>query len=158
MKSSDDLIRQARSAAPDAKFPARHHAIVTCMDVRIDPLAVMSMRPGDAHVIRNAGGIVTADVVRSLVVSQRVLETRSIDLVMHSDCGMFGLDERALAAEIVADDRGAKVPDLLGFADLEAELRRGVGRLRATLALPHRDRIRGLVFDVVAGRTRLVER
>jgi carbonic anhydrase len=156
MKSSADLIRQARTDAPSATFPGRRHAIVACMDVRLDPLAAVSMRLGDAHVIRNAGGLITADVVRSLVISQRALRSHSIDIVMHTDCGMLGLDERALAAEIVADNPGASIPDFLGFSDLEAALRRGVERLRGAPALPHRDRIRGLVFDVVGGRTRVV--
>lgn len=154
--TSDDLIRQARGVSVPSPSPARHHAIVTCMDVRVDPLAAVSMRQGDAHVIRNAGGIVSTDALRSLVISQRKLGTRSIDVMMHTHCGVLGLDQAELAAEVAVDAPGSRVPDFHGFADLEAELRRGVEMLRTSPLLPARDRIRGLVFDVATQRAAVV--
>jgi carbonic anhydrase len=117
--------------------PRRRIAVLTCMDARIDPLAVLGLELGDAHVIRNAGGLVTDDAIRSLGVSQRALGTTEIVVVMHEDCGMEGAPE-----------------ELGGFDDLETELRNGLARLRDSDALVTRDRIRGLVFDPHTGSVR----
>lgn len=116
--------------------PQKKLTVVTCMDTRIHPYELLGLERGDAHILRNAGGIVTDDVIRSLSVSQRKLGTEEVVVVMHEDCGMQG-----------ADEPGA-------FDDVEAELRRGVDRLRAEL--PAGDRVRGLIFDPASGALREV--
>src|SRR5688572_27184691 len=120
--------------------PRRGLAVLTCMDARIEPLSLLGLEVGDAHVIRNAGGLVTDDAVRSLGVSQRALGTSEIVVVMHEDCGMEGASA-----------------ELGGFDDLETELREGLARLRESDALVTRDRIRGLVFDPHTGSVREVD-
>jgi len=117
--------------------PRRRIAVLTCMDARIDPLAVLDLELGDAHVIRNAGALVTDDAIRSLSASQHLLGTEEIVVLMHEDCGMDG---------------GPK--ELGGFDDLETELREGLRRLRESDALATRDRIRGLVVDPASGDLR----
>ena len=148
MTSSDDLIRDARAATgATSGVPKRKQAVVTCMDTRLDPLRMLNAAIGDLHVIRNAGGLVTDDVERSLVISQRRLRTTRIDVIMHTNCGMNGLDEAALRAEIVG--AGAAPPSRFGsFANLDAELRRGVEQLRSNPALKNRTQIRGYVYDL----------
>ena len=136
-------------------MPKRKQAVVTCMDTRLDPLRMLNAAIGDLHVIRNAGGLVTADVERSLVISQRRLRTTRIDVIMHTGCGMNGLDEDALRAEIVA--AGAEPPSRFGsFADLEGELRRGVALLRSNPVLKNRTQIRGYVYDVSTSTLKLL--
>lgn len=159
MTSSDDLVRQARAGiagGSGSKVPQRAIAVVTCMDARVDPLPALGLEPGDAHVLRNAGAIVTDDMLRSLVVSQHMLGTRAVDVMMHTDCGMQGLGDENLNAAIAAAAGSVARLRFLGFSDLEAELHRGVERLRSAAALPARDRIRGLIFDVATGRPRVV--
>ncbi len=119
--------------------PRRGLAVLTCMDARIEPLSLLGLEVGDAHVIRNAGGLVTDDAVRSLSASQKLLGTSEIVVLMHDDCGMDG---------------GPK--ELGGFDDLETELRNGLARLRESDALVTRDMIRGLVFDPHTGSVREV--
>jgi carbonic anhydrase len=119
--------------------PRRGLAVLTCMDGRIKPLSMLGLEPGDAHVIRNAGGLVTDDALRSLGVSQRALGTTEVVVVMHDDCGMQGAPE-----------------DVGGFEDLEAALREGLERLRASEELIARDRIRGMLFDPATGALREV--
>jgi carbonic anhydrase len=109
--------------------PRRRLAVLACMDARIEPHSLLGLERGDAHVVRNAGGLVTDDALRSLSVSQRLLGTEEIVVVMHRDCGLEGVDEPG------------------GFDDVEEELRRGLERLRSDPFLPHRDRIRGLIYD-----------
>ena len=129
--------------------PRTRVAIVTCMDARIDPAAVFGLRPGDAHVIRNAGGIVTEDVVRSLTLSQALLETREILVVQHTQCGV-NADEDELR-ERVADAVGTEPPHLGGFEDLEGSVRRSLERLRSMPELPAGENARGFVYDVDTG-------
>ncbi len=119
--------------------PRRKLAVLTCMDVRIEPLSLLGLEVGDAHVIRNAGGLVTDDALRSLSISQRALGTEEIVLVMHEDCGLQG------------------APSAIGgFEDLEATLRDGMERLRTSEELTARDRIRGFIFDPETGALREV--
>lgn len=127
--------------------PIRRLAVVTCMDARIDPARLLGLEPGDAHVLRNAGGAVTADVRRSLVVSQRLLGTRSIKIIRHTGCGMLGLDEA------LRDDLAAEVGEHVdwqvhGFDDLEGDLLAALDELRADPFLLHTDEIHGYVYDV----------
>lgn len=155
MTSSDDLIRSARAATgPTGGVPRRRQAVVTCMDARIDPWRLLNAGVGDINVIRNAGGLVTPDVERSLVVSQRRLQTARIDLIMHTKCGTLGLDERALNAEIA--DAGSPPIRFGSFDDLEAELRRGVALLRSNPALKDRTKVRGYIYDLDAANLRLL--
>jgi carbonic anhydrase len=135
--------------------PQRHAAILTCMDVRINPLQLFGLERGEAHVLRNAGGLVTEDMLRSLSASQRLLGTREVLLVMHEGCGLLGASDDEFAATLAAD--GVRPGWRLGgFADLEAALAAGVERLRASPELPCRDQISGLVFDPASGSLREV--
>lgn len=132
--------------------PAENVAIVTCMDARIDVFAMLGLKLGDAHVIRNAGGVVTDDAVRSLVVSQTVLETDKVLVIQHTRCGMLGSTEEELA-EKVEHAAGARPSfEFLTFDDLHASLERSVQRLRECPYLLHRDRIHGLIYDVDTGK------
>jgi carbonic anhydrase len=126
--------------------PAHEVALLTCMDARIDPAHALGLVPGDAHVLRNAGGIVTDDVERSIAVSQRALGTRAVMVVQHTRCGMQGLDPNALGLP-------PRTP-LGAFDDLDASVRTSVARLRASELLLHHDDIRGFVYEVETGRIR----
>jgi carbonic anhydrase len=154
MSALDDLTtRNAQAHAPGPAEPlpappALQLAIVTCMDARIDVHRALGLELGEAHVIRNAGGVVTDDVLRSLAISQRRLGTTAVALIHHTRCGMEGLDEAELKAEMgVGEDY-----DLHGFASIEDDVRASVERVRASELLPHRDQVRGYVYDVDAGR------
>lgn len=131
-------------------------AIVSCMDARIRVHAILGLTEGDAHVIRNAGGVVTDDTIRSLAISQRRLETRRVMVIQHTRCGMNGLDEGELREELRRD--AGEDPDwpIGAFPDLEQSVRDSVERLRSSPYLPHRDAIRGFVYDVESGRLREV--
>jgi carbonic anhydrase len=155
----DELLGSARAHEADfrgmrAVVPARHVAIVTCMDSRIDNFAIFGLDSGEAHIIRNAGGLVTDDVLRSLVVSQRVLQTREVVLVHHTDCGLHNADEDAMRAQI-RRETGAEPDYAFGaFPDLDEAVRRALARVREHPFLPHRDRVRGFVYDVHNGHLR----
>ena len=156
MTSSDDLIRTARAATGAISgVPKRHQAVITCMDSRVDPWRILNAGVGDIHVLRNAGGLVTADVERSLVLSQRRLQTSRIDVIMHTNCGTMGLDEAALNEELAAS--GVEpFPSFGSFADVEAEVRRVGPQSGDTPALTNRSQIRGYVYDLAASNLRLV--
>jgi carbonic anhydrase len=130
--------------------------VIACMDARLDPHAALGLREGDAHVIRNAGGVVTEDEIRSLAISQRIGGTREVMVIHHTDCGMHALDDEAFKREIEAET-GVR-PEWVAerFTDLDADVRESVARVRASPYLPHRDRVRGFVFDVRTGRLREV--
>ena len=131
-------------------------AIVTCMDARIDPVRLFRLEPGEAHVLRNAGGVVTDDVIRSLLLSQRLLGTRAILVIHHTRCGALGLAEETVKSEIQAEV-GMRPPFALeGFNDLATEVRQSVNRLRQSPFLPHRNAIRGFILDIDDGRLREV--
>lgn len=159
MGAADDMLAAADSASetfamPGASSkPARRVAVLTCMDVRIDPLPLLGLQRGDAHVIRNAGGLVTDDALRSLSVSQRLLGSEEVVLIMHEGCGLCGASDEEFA-EMLAVDGAAREWRLGGFADLEQALRDGLARLRQSPELSKRDSIRGLIFDPQTGRLR----
>ena len=135
--------------------PARGIAVVACMDARLDPLPLLGLDLGDAHVIRNAGGVVTEDTIRSLTVSQHALGTREVLLVHHTRCGMQGLDGGAFA-DTVEQATGARPPwDARGFADADDDVRESIRLLRECPYLLSHD-IRGTVYDVDSGRLREV--
>jgi carbonic anhydrase len=143
---NNDRFVSSFSYASLAPHPAHAVALLTCMDARIDPALALGLVPGDAHVLRNAGGIVTADAERSIAVSQRALGTREVMVVQHTRCGMHGLEATAL---------GLPPGTPLGaFDDLETSVRSSVARLRASELLLHRDDIRGFVYEVETGRVR----
>jgi carbonic anhydrase len=136
--------------------PRRGLAILTCMDARIDPLALLGLAVGDAHVIRNAGGIVDDGTVRSLVISQRKLATREVLILQHTGCSVLGLDDEAFAREIEADAGVRPAWAGGGFTDLEESVRSSVAALRAGRTLPRRDRVRGAIVDLATGEVREV--
>jgi carbonic anhydrase len=131
--------------------PRRGVAVLTCMDVRLDPLTMLGLERGDAHIIRNAGGLVTEDAIRSLSASQRLLGTTEIIVMMHHGCGLAGASEDEFAEQLAAD--GVLPTWRLGaFDDVEDALRRSMARLRAAPELPAREHIRGFLFDPETGR------
>ena len=135
---------------------ARKVAVVACMDARIDPVALLGLRPGDAHVIRNVGGIVTDEEIRSLAFSQVMQGTQEIILVHHTDCGMLTVDDDGFKDRVRAAT-GATPPWSPGcFEDLDDDLRACLERLRESPYLPNKRSIRGFVFDVKTGRLREV--
>jgi carbonic anhydrase len=164
MSVTDELLRNAEDYA--SRFdkgdlplpPAKQIAIVACMDARLDPQAVLGLSEGDAHVIRNAGGVVTDDEIRSLAISQRLLGTKEIILIHHTDCGMltFGDDEFRRA---IQDDTGIK-PEWAAeaFPDVEEDVRQSIARIEASPFVPVKDSIRGFVYEVETGRLREVPR
>ena len=136
--------------------PARRFAVVTCMDARLDPAKFLGLEEGDAHVIRNAGGVVTEDVIRSLLISQRLLGTEEIILIHHTACGMLTFTDDELKAAI-AEDTGIRPHFALeAFDDLEADVRQSFARLKASPFVPKLNRLRGFIYEVETGRLREV--
>jgi carbonic anhydrase len=158
MTAIDDLLRKNEAYArgfDQAGLPAppsRRLAVVACMDARLDVYRILGLEPGAAHVIRNAGGVVTEDVLRSLLLSQRLLGTLEIALVQHTGCGLLRLREEEVKAEIEAETGRRPVFALEAFDDLAASVRRSIARLRDDPLLPHTDLVRGFVYDVETGR------
>ncbi|MBV9577376.1 MAG: carbonic anhydrase [Chloroflexi bacterium] len=136
--------------------PALHVAVVACMDARLNPYGMLGLTEGDAHVIRNAGGVVTDDVIRSIVISQRLLGTREIVLVHHTDCGMLTFTDDAVKAQIESDTGLRPSFALEAFPDLDADVRQSIARLRVSPFIPHKDAIRGFVYQVETGQLREV--
>ena len=153
MSVIDELVtnnrRYADALAPshlDVR-PARGLAIVTCMDSRLNVFAALGLRDGDAHVLRNAGGVITDDVIRSLAISQRLLGTREIMLVHHTDCGMQKITDDGFRAELQAATGVAPAFAIESFIDVEADVRQSIRRVAQSPFLLHRD-ARGFVYDV----------
>jgi carbonic anhydrase len=136
--------------------PRRRLAIVTCMDSRLDVFAALGLEVGDAHVLRNAGGVVTDDVIRSLAISQRKLGTSAVMLIHHSDCGMQTITDDGFRAELLAATGVAPAFAIESFADEEADVRQSIERVRRSEFLLHRDEVRGFVYDVDTHRLREV--
>jgi carbonic anhydrase len=136
--------------------PRRRLAIVTCMDSRLDVFAALGLEVGEAHVLRNAGGVVTDDVIRSLAVSQRKLGTRAVMLIHHSDCGMESITDDGFRAELLAATGVAPAFAIESFADAEADVRQSIERVRRSPFLLHSDEVRGFVYDVDTHRLREV--
>jgi len=132
--------------------PAKQIAVVVCMDARLETGVLLGLFEGDAHVIRNAGGVVTDDVIRSLTISQRLLGTREVMLIHHTDCGMLTFTDADLNQQIL-DETGIKPPFALeAFSDVEADVRQSVARVKASPFVPHTDQVRGFVYDVASGK------
>jgi carbonic anhydrase len=137
--------------------PARRLAIVTCMDSRLDVFAALGLGHGEAHVLRNAGGVITEDVIRSLAVSQRRLGTREVMLIHHDDCGMQKLSDDGFRAELQEATGTAPTFAIESFVDVDADVRQSLLRVRQSPFLLHRDSVRGFVYDVDSHRLREIE-
>ena len=132
--------------------PAKHIAVVACMDARLETGALLGLLEGDAHVIRNAGGVVTDDVIRSLTISQRLLGTREIMLIHHTDCGMLSFTGAELKQQIL-EETGMKPPFAMeAFTELETDIRQSVARIKTSPYIPHKDAVRAFVYDVESGK------
>ncbi len=137
---------------PRPRSPKLRLAVIACMDSRLDLFGALGLDIGDAHVIRNAGGLPTDDVLRSLAVSQHYLGTREVVLIHHTDCGMQSFDDAAFRAEL-AEDADSEPPwDVPGFDDIRATMRQSIATVRESGWIPHRDDVRGFVFDVATAR------
>jgi carbonic anhydrase len=158
----DDLVANNRALAdslPERHLdvrPSRRLAIVACMDSRLDIFAALGLRDGEAHVLRNAGGVITDDVIRSLAVSQRRLGTCEVMLIHHTDCGMQTLTDDGFRAELQDATGVAPAFAIESFSDVDADVRQSILRVRRSDFLPHRDRVRGFVYDVDTYRLREV--
>jgi len=158
MAITDELLR--RNAAYADSFtkgdlgmpPAGKLAVLACMDARLDVHKILGLEEGQAHVIRNAGGVVTDDAIRSIVISQRLLGTEEIILIHHTDCGMLTFADDQVKAQIQADT-GIRPPFALeAFGDLEEDVRQSIARIQASPFVPRKDQVRGFVYDVRTGR------
>jgi carbonic anhydrase len=138
--------------------PSRKVAVLACMDARLDVHKILGLEEGEAHVIRNAGGVATEDAVRSLVISQRLLGTEEIILIHHTDCGMLTFADDDVKRKIQAET-GIRPPFALeAFPNVEEDVRQTIARIRASPFVPRKDRVRGFVYDVKTGRLREVAR
>ncbi|HZD14709.1 MAG TPA: carbonic anhydrase [Pseudonocardiaceae bacterium] len=157
MSVTDDLLannsRYAETfSGPLPLPPAKHVAVVACMDARLDVYRILGLNEGEAHVIRNAGGVVTDDEIRSLTISQRLLGTQEIILIHHTDCGMLTFTDDDFKKSI-QDETGIKPSwSAEAFSDLDEDVRQSIARIKASPFVPHKDQIRGFVFDVTKGK------
>jgi carbonic anhydrase len=136
--------------------PARQIAIVACMDARLNVYGLLGLSEGDAHVIRNAGGVVTQDELRSLAISQRLLGTKEIVLIHHTDCGMLTFEDDNFRQAIEAETGVKPTWAAEAFTDLDADVRQNIARIHAETSIPIKDSVRGFVYDVVTGALREV--
>ena len=136
--------------------PAKCVAIIACMDARLDPARALGLEEGDAHVIRNAGGVVTDDAIRSLAISQRLLGTKEIVLIHHSDCGMLTFSDDEVKAQIEQDTSIRPPFALESFTDVDADVRQSIARITASPFIPDKSSVRGFVYEVETGKLREV--
>ncbi|HEX2740835.1 MAG TPA: carbonic anhydrase [Rubrobacter sp.] len=162
MSATDDLLRNNEAYAQSFEKsdlplpPAKGVAVVACMDARLDVHKILGLEEGDAHVIRNAGGVITDDEIRSLAISQRLLGTREILLIHHTDCGMLTFTDDELKQQI-HEDVGVKPHfPMESFSDLEEDVRQSAARIQHSPYIPHKDSVRGFVYEVETGRLREV--
>jgi carbonic anhydrase len=141
-----------RFGGPSSFWPPRGVAVIACMDARLDLYAILGLRPGEAHVIRNAGGVVTDDEIRSLAISQRVLGTREVILIHHTDCGMMTITDDEFKRTLQYDTGIKPTWAVEAFADLEEDVRQSKARITASPFIPCKDAIRGFVFDLTTGQ------
>jgi len=157
MSVTDELLRNNADYAASFNTgdlpmpPGKGVAVVACMDARLNVYGALGLQEGDAHVIRNAGGVVSEDAIRSLVISQRLLGTREIVLIHHSDCGMLTFSDDEVKAAIEADTGLRPSFALEAFTDLERDVRQSIARIKANPFIPNKDSVRGFVFDVHSG-------
>ena len=156
MSVTDQLLANnqkyaARFTGPLPLPPAKHVAVLACMDARLDVHDLLGLEEGDAHVIRNAGGVATDDAIRSLAISQRLLGTKEIVLIHHTDCGMLTFTDDQFKASIQQETGLKPAWAAESFSDLDEDVRQSVGRIKASPFIPHTDQVRGFVFDVATG-------
>jgi carbonic anhydrase len=158
MTATDDLLRNAEGYAKtfdrgDLPLPpAKHVAILACMDARLNVYGLLGLQEGDAHVIRNAGGVVTDDEIRSLAISQRLLGTKEIVLIHHTDCGMLTFNDEDFHRRLHEETGVEPEWDAEAFGDLEVDVRESIARIRDSPFIPEKGSIRGFVYDVHTGR------
>ena len=163
MSNTDDLVRNNEDYSRSFKKgdlplpPAKQVVVVACMDARLDVHKILGLQEGDAHVIRNAGGAVTDDAIRSLAISQRLLGTKEIILIHHTDCGMLTFTDDQLKSQIESETGIRPQFALEAFKDLDEDVRQSIARIKASPFVPHKDKIRGFVYDVRSGRLREVK-
>ena len=157
MTVTDDLLKNNAAYAetftgPLPLPPSKHIAVVACMDARLDVYRILGLNDGESHVIRNAGGVITEDEIRSLAISQRLLGTQEIVLIHHTDCGMLTFTDDEFKKSI-QDDVGIKPTwSAEAFGDLDEDVRQSIARIKASPFVPNKDSIRGFVFDVATGK------
>lgn len=134
--------------------PSKKIAVLACMDARLDVHKILGLEEGQAHVIRNAGGVATEDAIRSLVISQRLLGTQEIVLIHHTDCGMLTFTDDEVKKKIQSETGIRPAFALEAFPNLEGDVRQSIARIKASPFIPRKDRIRGFVYDVKSGRLR----
>jgi carbonic anhydrase len=161
MSKTDEFLENnqryaASFAGPLPMPPSAGVAVVACMDARLRVYGILGLQDGEAHIIRNAGGVVTDDEIRSLAISQRLLGTTEIILIHHTDCGMLTFTDDAFKADIQKETgiKPAWSPE--AFSDLDEDVRQSIRRIKASPFIPHTDSVRGFVFDVATGRLREV--
>ena len=137
--------------------PAKNLAVVSCMDARLETHKLLGLKEGDAHVMRNAGGVVSDDVIRSLVISQRLLGTREIMLIHHADCGMLGFRDDDVKDAIQEETGLRPAFSFEAFRDLEQDVRQSIARIQANPFIPHKDRVRGFIDDCATGQLNEVD-
>jgi carbonic anhydrase len=158
MSVTDDLVRNNQSYAGSFKKgdlplpPAKHVAVVACMDARLDVHKILGLQEGDAHVIRNAGGAVTDDAIRSLAISQRLLGTKEIILIHHTDCGMLTFTDDEVKGKIEKETGIRPAFALEAFSDLDEDVKQSIARIKASPFVPNKSSIRGFVYDVRTGK------
>jgi carbonic anhydrase len=157
MSATDEYLKN--NAAYAAAFhgplplpPSQHVAVVACMDARLNVYAILGLGDGEAHVIRNAGGVITDDEIRSLAISQRLLGTTEIILIHHTDCGMLTFTDDQFKAAIQADTGIKPAWSAEAFGDLDEDVRQSIARIKGSPFIPHKDHVRGFVFDVATGQ------
>jgi carbonic anhydrase len=162
MTQTDSLLKNNIAAAKTFRKgdlpipPSRRLAVLACMDARLDVHKILGLKEGEAHVIRNAGGVVTDDAIRSLVISQRLLGTEEIILIHHTDCGMLTFKDDELKAQIESETGIRPAFALEAFSNLDDDVKQSINRIKASPFVPRKGKIRGFVYDVKTGRLREV--
>jgi carbonic anhydrase len=162
MTQTDQLVAHAQDYARDFDKgdlplpPGKRVAILACMDARLNPYGLLGLHEGEAHVIRNAGGVVSGDAIRSLAISQNLLGTEEIVLIHHTDCGMLTFTDEELADKLEAESGERPEWSAQAFPDLEADVRAGIERIEASPFIPRTDNVRGFVYEVETGALREV--
>ena len=158
MSVTDELVRHNQTYAGSFKKgdlplpPAKHVAVLACMDARLDVHKILGLQEGDAHIIRNAGGAATDDAIRSLAISQRLLGTKEIILIHHTDCGMLTFHDDDLKRKIEEETGIRPAFALEAFANLEDDVKQSIARIKASPFIPNKSSVRGFVYDVRSGK------
>ena len=162
MSTTDELLKNSEAYA--ASFdkgdlplpPGRKVAVLACMDARLDPARVLGLEEGDAHVIRNAGGVVSDDAIRSLAISQHLLSTEEIVIIHHTDCGMLTFSDQEFAERLESETGSRPGWNAQAFEDLDVDVRDSIARIKGSPFVPRTDSVRGFIYEVETGRLREV--